>query len=115
MNRYGALVTAYKVYVRQTDEIFYSEVSTDCPSTDAVLVSNSECTILISTLKAYPFSLVDGQDIYSKIVAVNIIGESDESEPGTGATVFTPIVPGAPINLLNFEAGTSKTTASFTW
>ena len=37
------------------------------------------------------------------------------SQAGTGASVFTPIVPGAPINLANDPAGTTKTTASFTW
>jgi hypothetical protein len=77
MTLYGAVITEYKVYVRQTDGIFYSEVTTDCPSDDATLVSNTMCAIQITTLKAYPFSLTDGQDIYAKIVAVNVIGESN--------------------------------------
>jgi hypothetical protein len=48
-------------------------------------------------------------------VAVNVVGESQESQAGSGATVFTPIVPGAPINVANYQDGTSKSTASFTW
>lgn len=112
---YGAYITNYKVYVQQTDGIFFSEVSTDCPSDDANLLSNTECEIQIPTLKAYPFSLEDGQLVYAKIVAVNVIGESNDSEVATGSTVFTPIVPGAPINLVNNPEGTSKSTASFTW
>ena len=54
---YGTMITAYKVYVRQTDGIFYSELATDCPKSDANLVSNTMCTVQIATLKAYPFSL----------------------------------------------------------
>jgi hypothetical protein len=59
--------------------------------------------------------LEDGQEIYVKVVAVNQIGESDPSDAVTGSTVFIPIVPGAPTNLMNNPAGTTKTTASFTW
>jgi hypothetical protein len=53
--------------------------------------------------------------VFAKIIAINVIGESVDSEPGTGATVFTPIVPGAPIDVTNNPDGTTRSAASFTW
>jgi hypothetical protein len=53
--------------------------------------------------------------IIAKIIAFNIIGESDVSEQGTGSEVFVPVIPGAPISLQPSPSEITKTTASFTW
>jgi hypothetical protein len=78
-------------------------------------MANTQCTINISTVTSYPWLLEDGQELWAQIIAVNSIGESDPSTAATGSTVFVPIVPGAPVSLLENYAGTTKTTASFTW
>jgi hypothetical protein len=53
--------------------------------------------------------LKEGDPIYVKISADNVIGTSDYSDAGTGATVFTPIVPGAPVNITENLPVTTKT------
>jgi hypothetical protein len=76
---YGAIIIQYRVLIMQAD-LEYSEVSVDCPGTDVDLISNTQCTVQISTLKADPFSLEHEMPIYAKIVAINTIGESDASD-----------------------------------
>jgi hypothetical protein len=114
MALYGAYITQYKIYVRHSDGVFFSE-ATDCVGTDPDLLANTYCEVLVSTLKANPFALSDGEPVFVKVVAINVIGESEASSLGTGATIFTPIVPGAPINLANDPAGTNMNQASFSW
>lgn len=96
-------------------DLEYSEVSVDCPGTDVDLISNTQCTVQISTLKADPFSLEHEMPIYAKIVAINTIGESDASDQGTGSSIFVPEVPGAPISLQPTPSEITRTQASFTW
>ena len=115
MSVFGAVITDYLVQVRQKDELTYTIVASDCPSSGFDLMANTQCTIQVSTIKGWPWILEDGDPIYARIIAVNEIGESDPTDPVTGSTVFVPIVPGSPTQLANYPSGTSKTTASFTW
>jgi hypothetical protein len=70
---YGAIITQYRVMIMQAD-LEYSEVSVDCDGTDVDLISNTQCTVQISTLRASPFNLEHEMLIYAKIVAINTIG-----------------------------------------
>lgn len=47
--------------------------------------------------------------IYAKIIAINIIGVSDESDEGTGSEIFVPVVPDAPISLQPTPSKVTKT------
>lgn len=56
MTDFGAMITEYKVFIQQADGV-YTEVADDCPSTDVDLIANTQCTIMISTLRSEPFLL----------------------------------------------------------
>jgi hypothetical protein len=47
------------------------------------------CTIPVAVLKAAPFSLDWGADVYAKVIATNIYGDSTESLEGNGAYITT--------------------------
>lgn len=112
---FGALITEYHVYIREADGTSYSAVSEDCPPTDVDLIQNTQCTVQISTLRAEPFLLQHEAAIYAKVVQVNSIGASQMSDAGTGASVFVPVVPDAPVTLLPVLSEISLTQVSFTW
>jgi len=110
---YGAPITKYTVLIQQKD-LQYRETS-DCKGTDIDLIQNTQCIVQIATLRAAPYNLEHGMPIYAKIVAANLIGESDQSIEGTGSQVFVPVVPEAPISLQPTPSEITKTQASFTW
>jgi hypothetical protein len=87
----------------------------DCPPTDVDLLANTQCTILISRLRSEPFLLEHQQPILVKVTQVNVIGESEMSAEGSGASIFVPVVPEAPINMVEISSEVTKTTASFAW
>jgi hypothetical protein len=97
MTKLGAIITQFKVFIKQSDGV-YSEAATDCPSSGVDLIANTQCTIRISTLRAAPYLLQNGQSIYSKIIAINSVGSSELSDEGTGSSVFVPVTPEAPLN-----------------
>jgi hypothetical protein len=94
---YGAPITRYRVLIRQKN-LQYRETD-DCKETDIDLIQNTQCIVQIATLRAEPYNLEHGMPIYAKIVAANIIGESEQSVEGTGSEVFVPVVADAPISL----------------
>ena len=49
------------------------------------------------------------------MIAYNTIGDSEFSVEGNGATVFTVVVPDAPINLLRDNAATTTSQIGITW
>jgi len=55
--------------------------------TDQAVLDSTSCTINLSTLTAAPFSLELGDQIFAKVVAQNLYGDSDASEPGSGAVI----------------------------
>ena len=109
----GSPITAYKVYIRQQDQLTYTLESTECDGTDATVISSTTCEILLTTLIVAPFSLELNESIYAKIVASNFYGDSSYSTSGNGA--LTKLVPDAPINLANDETVTTDLTIRFTW
>lgn len=54
---------------------------------DDTIHSTKSCEIPIASLKAAPFSLVDGDSVQAKVVAFNTIGDSPESTLGAGAVI----------------------------
>jgi hypothetical protein len=56
-------------------------------------------------LKLAPFALAWGDEVYAKIIATNIYGDSLVSDPGNNAIILT--VPDAPVSLANNAVITS--------
>ena len=69
----------------------------------------------MATLKAAPFNLVTGDSVVVKVVNYNAVGNSPDSFLGSGALVFTSVVPDAPINLAKIEDSTSLLQITFSW
>lgn len=108
----GSPITSYQIYIKQADEQ-YSQEMVDCDGTLAATISNTQCTIPISTLTASPYSLVVGDEVFVNIIAVNLYGESVVSMDGNGAIIA--YVPDMPVNLANDLSVTSATIIKITW
>ena len=67
----------------------------------------------MSVLAVSPFSLPGLANVYAKITATNIIGESQESPAGNGALMATVSDP--PQSLANDASKTSHTQITFKW
>jgi hypothetical protein len=71
----GYVIHAYRFFVI-TSGGAYEEESTECDGTNALVVSNRQCSLSLDTLKAAPFNLVQGDSIWLRLVAINTYGES---------------------------------------
>jgi hypothetical protein len=103
----GSPITAYRIYIRESDLTTFTEETVDCDGTDSEVVSGKTCSVNLSTLVSSPYSLVENDSVVVKIISVNVYGESDQSSQGSGAVV--QIVPDAPINVANDPLTTSET------
>jgi hypothetical protein len=72
----GYAVHAYKFFFLQKDGVTFTEESTDCDGTNPQTVASRQCQIALATLVTAPYSLVQGDSIWVKIVAINVYGES---------------------------------------
>lgn len=97
MSDNGAIISAYKVLIRHQDTTTFSEDLTDCNG--AQLVSERSCQVPFTTLMGSPWNLQENTSIYARIIAINEIGESDQSNPGNGATLVLSYVPDVPFGL----------------
>lgn len=64
-------------------------------------------------LESIPYSLSLGEDIFAKVLATNIKGDSIESDVGTGATIIT--TPSIPLSLLEDTSLRTDTSLGLTW
>jgi hypothetical protein len=69
----------------------------------------------MQTLLAAPFSLVTGNSIFVKILAINEIGSSPYSLLGNGGIALLSVAPDAPISLARDEATSTFTSIGITW
>lgn len=83
--------------IKESDGISFSEDLASCDASDPAIVAALECAVPITTLEAEPFSLFIGDSVFAKIVAINVKGESLNSDPGNSAIILTK--PNAPRNL----------------
>ena len=79
----------------ENDGVSFSEESTNCDMSTSTLTT---CTIPVTALRSSPFSLDWGSSVYAKVIAINLYGNSLESEAGNGAVITT--TPDAPTDLL---------------
>jgi hypothetical protein len=73
----------------------------------------TQCEIPISVLTASPYHLPWGSNVYSKIIAYNVYGDSEISEPGYEAIILT--IPNAPINLAEKVSARTENSITITW
>jgi hypothetical protein len=90
----GSPITGYRVAIGQSDLTTYTLDLTNCDMSSSVLTT---CTIPVATLRTTPYSLPWGSSVYAKAIAINLYGDSDQSDAGNGAIIIT--TPDAPINL----------------
>jgi len=93
--------------------LIYSIDSTNCDGSNALIITNTECSVPISTLIVTPYSLPWGSNIYAKVIAYNIYGDSPISEPGFEAIILT--IPDAPVDLAETVTARTQNSITFTW
>jgi len=71
------------------------------------------CTIPVTALRSSPYSLQWGASVYAKVLAINVYGNSLNSEEGNGAIITT--TPDSPINLAEDSTHRTKSTLGLTW
>lgn len=96
----GAAILSYNIFLRQSDEVTYSNVLSHCDGSLTSIVSALQCTIPVSVFKTDPFNLAWGTNVHAKLYATNSEGDSVMSEVGNGAIITTN--PDPPINLLEY-------------
>ena len=95
----GSPITGYKVYILQHDKVTYTQESIDCIGTDTSVIANRECLIKLDTLIVAPYSLVLNEEIWAKVIANNVYGDSPYSPAGNNGLV--KLIPDAPVSLVN--------------
>jgi hypothetical protein len=97
----GSQILGYMIYIRESDLATFTVDSTHCDGSQATVISDTECSIPISTLRAGAFQLPWGSSIYAKVHAYNLYGSSAASGLGNGAVILTN--PDAPSNVREDE------------
>jgi hypothetical protein len=113
MADYGTELLHYTLMIQGVDETsFYTELN-NCDGSNPDVMSNQQCSIPISVLLGSPFLLSD--NVYAKVSASNVVGDSQYSDVGNGAIITMSYPPDAPTNLLRNDASTTRTVLAFTW
>jgi hypothetical protein len=64
------------IVIRHLDGMIYTEELTNCNGLDSTIMQTHSCYVLISDLMIAPYYLTWGSEIYAKVIAKNIIGNS---------------------------------------
>jgi hypothetical protein len=99
--------------ILHNDGLTYIYESSLCDGSDPAIIASRTCTIANEDFTQDPLSLPWGAQIYVKIVATNIEGDSLQSLTGTGVNILK--VPDAPINLSNAPHITLAEQIGLTW
>lgn len=105
----GSPISGYKVLIQQSDNQFVEEL-VNCDMSSSILTT---CQIPVSLLRTGPFNLDWGSEVVSKVIAVNSLGESGESEASAGALLIT--VPTQPLGLTDVPAEAEAGSVKLTW
>lgn len=110
----GWAILGYRIYIGESDTVTYTIDTANCDgTTDASILANARCTVPISSLIVWPYSLAWGSHVYAKVVAYNGNGDSLTSAIGNGAIILT--YPDAPLNLAETVLARTASTITFTW
>lgn len=91
----------------------FIEETVDCNGSDSTVIANEYCLVQISTFLAEPYNYDGGDSVYAKVSAVNIYGESNQSEKGNDA--YLTEVPDAPLNVAENNLVRTSTENGLTW
>ena len=89
-------MTGYTVSVRQSDGSTFAVDLVNCDMSASVETS---CVVPVATVRSEPYNLEWGSEVYAKVSAKNIYGDSAESEAANGAIIIKE--PAAPLNFVN--------------
>jgi hypothetical protein len=104
----------YKIFIRESDGTTYTQVDDSvCDGTDADVISNTQCTVPISYVRAAPYSLPWGSNVYAKVVGYNTYGDSAMSPAGSEAIILT--IPDTPISIAEVEVARSASSITLNW
>lgn len=110
----GWAILGYRIYIGQSDSVTYTIDTTNCDGTTSVsILTDARCTVPISSLIVWPYSLPWGSHVYAKVIAYNGNGDSLTSAVGNGAIILT--YPDAPLNLAETVLARTASTITFTW
>ena len=98
-------MTGYNILIRNSNNVTYSN--------PYCIQTSTSCTVAVSVLLDYPFSLTWGQSVYAVVIAANKYGNSAQSLPGNGAVLVTS--PDAPLNLKENTSYRSLTSLGINW
>lgn len=71
------------------------------------------CTIPVTALRAAPYNLDWGASVHAKVIAINLYGDSAESDSGNGAIITTS--PDPPTDLTEDYFLRTANTLGFNW
>ena len=91
----------------------FTEEPVSCDGSDSVIRSARTCLVPIATLKTTPYSLPWGTNVHAKVTAVNLFGNSVESDAGNGAVILT--VPDPPLSFINVPSVTNANQIGLSW
>ena len=103
----GSPIIAYRIKIRQSNGTML-ENTIDCNGTNSNIISNSSCSIPMTSLINSPYSLTLGSIVIVTVEALNLVGYSPASVPNSsgGQIKTAPLAPTSPpIN----GSSTSKT------
>jgi hypothetical protein len=84
----GNPISSYTIYIRESDEVTYSTELTSCDGSDPTIFANQYCIISSDTLQESPFNLPWGANVYAKLIATNVKGDSLLSDGGFGGVIL---------------------------
>lgn len=99
--------------IRNKDGVNYSYDSDFCNGSGATILVIPSCSVLISDLVKAPFNLAWGSSVYAVVQAYNAYGDSDFSDAGNGAIIYT--APDAPISLSENIAFRTSSQLQINW
>jgi hypothetical protein len=108
----GSPVTGYIIYLRQSDNSTYT-VNSNCDGSTSEIKLARSCSVPIEVLRATPFNLNWGANVFAKVVAFNVFGNSAISDSGSQAIILTN--PSAPQVLAEVTAARSATSITLSW
>jgi hypothetical protein len=108
----GSPITGFKVLIRQNN-LVYTEELVNCDGSETSIITASKCSVPISVLIVTPYSLPWGANVFAKVIAYNIYGDSLTSEPGNEAIILT--IPDSPVSLTETVSDRTDNTITFAW
>jgi hypothetical protein len=103
----GSALLTYKIMILTSDGVTFAREETVCASYDSYTIGIGRCQIGKSLLRGEPFNLAYGDEIQAKVIATNIVGDSESSDLATGTLLVKQ--PSPPVNLQNVPEITTAT------